>query len=459
MSYDLVIHGGRVVVPGIGEIDCDVAVAAGRVAALGVVDAVDAERVIDAGGHYVLPGIVDPHVHFANQRDYEEECLTETRAAVLGGVTTVGVMVLNFAESYHDFMPKLLDIIERQALADVFCHFGIFDASQVAELQDCAQAYGVRSFKFFMSGYPGICPAVDDGILFNGFREIAALGPDAIACIHAENGAIVAAAKAELQATVPDGGLAEWTHAHPPLAEELAIQTGARLAAAAGTRLYVVHVSSAEGLACGTELKAKGADLILETTSPYLCVDTTDEMGLLMKMVPPVRDPMNREALWQGVDSGAIDVIGTDNTARDRAAKAPEKGLHGSGVGLPCVGVHLPSLLHFGYHERGLSLERLVTLAAKRPAEIFGLYPRKGTICVGGDADLVLVDTSLERTVDSSEMGSYADYYVLEGRTLRGWPVATIKGGQVIVEDHRLLAEPGTGSYLERTPNYEGANR
>src|SRR5207302_4931130 len=116
---------------------------------------------------------------------------TETRAAVLGGVTTVGVMVLNFAESYHDFMPKLLEIIERQALADVFCHFGIFDAGQVAELQDCAHAYGVRSFKFFMSGYPGICPAVDDGILFNGFREIAALGPDAIACVHAENGAVV----------------------------------------------------------------------------------------------------------------------------------------------------------------------------------------------------------------------------------------------------------------------------
>jgi dihydropyrimidinase len=458
MSYDLVIRGGRVVVPGTGELDCDVAMTDGRIAAVGAVDALDAERVIDAAGHYVLPGIVDPHVHFANHRDYEEECLTETRAAVLGGVTTVGVMLLNFATSYHDFMPTLLDIISRQALADVFCHFGIFDSEQVAELQSSAKAYGVRSFKFFMSGYPGICPAVDDGVLYNGFRQVAALGPDAIACVHAENGAVVAAAKAELVATVPEGGLAEWTRAHPPLAEALAILTAAELSRAAGARLYVVHLSSAEGLECGKELKAKGADIILETTSPYLCVDTEDELGLLMKMVPPVRDPANREALWQGVESGTIDLIGTDNTARDREAKAPEKGLHGSGVGLPAVGVHLPALLHFGHHGRGMTLERLVTLAAQRPAQIFGLYPRKGTICVGGDADVVLVDTSLERTVASAEMGSYADYYVLEGRTLRGWPVATIKGGQVIVEDHRLLAEPGSGRYLERTPNYEGAN-
>jgi dihydroorotase-like cyclic amidohydrolase len=154
-----------------------------------------------------------------------------------------------------------------------------------------------------------------------------------------------------------------------------------------------------------------------------------------------------------------IDVLGTDNTARDRAGKAPESGLHGSGPGLPCVGVHLPSLLHFGHHQRGMTLERLVTLIAKRPAEIFGLYPRKGTICVGGDADLVLVDTTLERTVDSAEMGSYADYYVLEGRTLRGWPVATIKSGDLIVDDRRLLAKPGIGRYLERTRTYEGANR
>jgi dihydropyrimidinase len=231
----------------------------------------------------------------------------------------------------------------------------------------------------------------------------------------------------------------------------MAITTAERLARAAGVPLYVVHISSGDGLARAAALKAKGSRIYLETTSPYLSVTTEDDIGLLAKMVPPVRDPATRAALWDGVISGAVDVIGTDNTARSSAGKAPEKGLHGTGVGLPAIGTHLAAVLHHGHHERGVPLERLAECVAQRPAQIFGIYPRKGTICVGADADLTIVDTALTRTVDPGELGSYADFTPLQGAELTGWPVATIKAGELLVEQHKLLTGPGRAQYLERT--------
>jgi dihydroorotase-like cyclic amidohydrolase len=448
--HDLVIQNGRVVIPGIGVVPCDIGIAEGKIATLGSVDHQSAKRSIDAAGYHVLPGVVDPHVHFGNQLTFEEECLTETRAAILGGVTTVGVMLLNFGEPYDQYMDMVQAAVAQNAFTDVFVHPGIFNRDQAEAIPEYAEAYGVRSFKFFMSGFPGICPAVDDAILLRGFQQVARVGPDAVACVHAENGSLVAAARSELERTVPEGGLAEWMRAHPPLAEEMAITTAERLARAAGVPLYVVHISSSDGLARAASLKAQGSRIYLETTSPYLSVTTEDDIGLLAKMVPPVRDPATRSALWEGVISGALDVIGTDNTARSSDSKAPEKGLHGAGVGLPCIGTHLSAVLHHGHHERGVPLDRVADLMARRPAQIFRLYPRKGTIAVGSDADLAIVDTAKRRTVEPSEMGSYADFTPLQGKELTGWPVATIKAGEVLVEDHKLMSEPGRAEYLAR---------
>jgi dihydropyrimidinase len=446
--HELVIQNGRVVVPGVGVVSCDVGIADGRVAALGSLDPQSATRTIDADGHHIFPGVVDPHVHFGNQLSFEEECLTETRAAVLGGVTTVGVMLLNFGEPYDQYMDMVQAAVAQNAFTDVFVHPGIFNHMQAEAIPEYADAYGVRSFKFFMSGFPGICPAVDDAVLFRGFQQVARVGPDAVACVHAENGSLVAAARSELERTVRAGGLSDWMRAHPPLAEEMAITTAERLARAAGVPLYVVHISSTDGLARAAALKAQGSRIYLETTSPYLSVTTADDIGLLAKMVPPVRDPATRAALWDGVISGAVDTIGTDNTARSSDSKAPEKGLHGAGVGLPAIGTHLAAVLHYGHHERGVSLERLAQCVAQRPAQIFGVYPQKGTICVGADADLTIIDTTLKRVVDPSELGSYADFTPLQGKELTGWPVATIKAGELLVEDHKLLADPGRAQYL-----------
>ena len=191
--------------------------------------------------------------------------------------------------------------------------------------------------------------------------------------------------------------------------------------------------------------------MFVETTSAYLSLDKDDPSGLLAKMLPPIKDASDREALWEAVKDGTINSIGTDNVSLNREIKGAEKGMLNAMPGYAVLQTHLPVLLHEGVNKRGVSLERLVELTSKGPAEIYGLYPKKGTIAVGSDADLVIVDLEKEQTVDESKLYSFSDFSIYNGRTLKGWPVMTVKAGEVVVEDGEVMAEPGIGSYLRRS--------
>ena len=452
-KLDLVVRHGTLVTPGIGRVRADVGIAGGRIAALGEDLAGPAEETLDARGKVVLPGVVDPHVHIGNQLAFEEEAHTETRAAVLGGVTTIGVFLRRIEDSYLDHLPAFRKTIEERSFVDALFHLQIFTEQQLAEIPRAAAEHGVRSFKFYMSGIPNIVPSIKDDFLYEGFRRVAALGPGAIACVHCENGCLIDHAREELKRK-PDGTLADWEEAHPPEAEALAIQTAAYLAGRAGAHLYVVHLSSAEGLEVVRACRRAGARFTVETTSPYLGLTSDDENGFLAKMVPPIRSARNGDALWEGLRDGSINLLGTDNTSRTRAAKRPEAGLHDSRPGLPVVGTHLPALLHFGYNLRGVPIELLVDRACRAPAETYGVYPRKGTIAVGSDADLVVVDLDLERVVDAGYLQGMSDFSPFEGKRLRGWPVATVKGGRVVARDGEIVGKP-SGRYLPRYPASE----
>src|SRR5271166_6626266 len=186
----------------------------------------------------------------------------------------------------------------------------------------------------------------------------------------------------------------------------------------------------------------------VETTTPYLGINSSDPNGFLAKMVPPVRTPEHQTALWQGVLEGSVNTVGTDNTSRTRATKQPGAGLHGARPGLPALGTHLPALLHYG-RLRGVPLELLIDRATRAPAKIYGIYPQKGTIAVGSDADLAIVDLDLERVVRAEDLQGMSDFSPFEGKTLRGWPVATIKGGKLAARNGEIVGEP-TGRYLPR---------
>lgn len=446
-TYSLVVKGGTLVIPGVGRVAADVGISEGKIVCIGDDLAGKAEEVLDAKGKVVLPGIFDPHAHIGNERTFEEEAETETRAAILGGVTTIGIFLRSLEDSYLLHLPAFRRAMDERSYVDSVFHPQIFTEEQIAEIPLYAEKFGIRSFKFYMSGMPGIVKSVTDDVLLTGFQTVAALGPDAIACVHCETGALIDQARKKLREK-KEGTLADWELAHPADAEGLAIQTALYLARIAGAHLYVVHLSSRQGLEVVRNARRQGLQFTVETTTPYLGIASDDPNGFLAKMVPPVRTRDHHDALWQGMLEGCINTVGTDNTSRCRATKNPEGGLHGSRPGLPVLGTHLPALLHYG-RLRGVPLEILVDRATRAPAKVYGIYPRKGTIAVGSDADLAIVDLDLERVVRAEDLKGMSDFSPFEGKQLRGWPVATIKGGQIVARDGEIVGKP-TGRYLPR---------
>ncbi|MBI3078610.1 MAG: amidohydrolase family protein [Deltaproteobacteria bacterium] len=452
---DLSITGGTLVIPGVGVQRAGLAVDRGRVMAIGAEGTLPAaRRTVEASGLHVFPGFIDPHVHLGQVLGFEKELRTESRSALAGGITTLGIHVRKLQGSYLPEMEATIKAVEAQASTDVFYHLQLFTPEQVAEVPQYARAFGVTSFKAYMCGMAGFTTSVDDGLLLEAFQAVRTLGDEAILAVHCENEPLVNDALARLRQTKPEGGtLADWAESHPAIAEEEAIIRAAFLAAQAGARLYVVHLNTRLGVERLRRIRREQPGIYVETTSPYLSVTRHDPIGLLGKMVLPLRDTEDVEALWAGVRDDVIDTFGTDNTGRPRAGKQPEKGMWEARTGYPVLGTHVPVLLHEGYHRRGIPLVKLAEKGALNPARIFGLYPRKGTIAVGGDADLVLVDLEREEVVDPSVLHSFTDWSLWEGKRLKGWPVMTVRGGVVAAEGHRLLVEPGGVTYLRRAPS------
>jgi dihydropyrimidinase len=449
-KLDLIVRNGTLVIPGVGQLNADIGIAGDKIALIGGNLTQPAEEVYDAAGRTVLPGIFDPHIHIGNEQSFESEAETETRAAILGGVTTVGIFLRSLEDSYFQHLPAFRLAMDERSYVDSVFHPQIFTEQQIEEIPGYAEQFGIRSFKFYMSGIPGIVKSVSDDVLLHGFRTVASLGSDAVACVHCETGALVDRARNELKARKPEGTLIDWEDAHPAVAEALSIQTATYLARIAGAHLYVVHLSSRQGLEVVRAARRAGMRFTVETTTPYLGINSSDPNGFLAKMVPPVRTPEHQAALWEGMLEGSINTVGTDNTSRALATKKPEAGLHGSRPGLPALGTHLPALLHYG-RERGVPLEILIERATRSPARVYGIYPKKGTIAVGTDADLVVVDLDQERVVRAHDLQGMSDFSPFEGKRLRGWPVATIKGGKIVARDGKIVAEPN-GRYLPRKP-------
>src|SRR5262252_2704546 len=231
--FDLIVRNGTLVIPGVGQVKADVGIVGDKIAVIADNLKDPGAETYDATGRTVLPGIFDPHIHIGNEQSYESEAETETRAAILGGVTTVGIFLRSLEDSYFDHLPAFCKAMDERSYVDSVFHPQIFTAQQIEEIPGYADEFGIRSFKFYMSGMPGIVKSVTDDVLLEGFRKVASLGPDAVACVHCETGALIDRARAELTKK-KEGTLADWEHAHPAPAEALAIQTAVYLARIAG---------------------------------------------------------------------------------------------------------------------------------------------------------------------------------------------------------------------------------
>lgn len=433
MQADLVFHSGRVVTHA-GEWFGGVAVAGGQIVATGTRGALPpGRREVDLEGRVLMPGVIDPHCHLGVNYTYDEDMRTETAAAAGGGVTTALLFIRNPEGSYIPFYRDRRSRGEQHAAIDFGFHFGIQREEHIAEIPRVAAETGVQSFKCHMGyeqGNPIGIVSSTDAWVYGAMRQAAAL-PSGVVSVHCENTELAAMLKKEMMATGRQD-LPAYTESRPAFVEEEAITRVIGLSELTGCPLYIVHTSVGAGPGMAAAARARGVDVTMETCPHYLLRTAHDpDLGPTAKISPPLRDTEQQQGLWGGVLNGSIDTLGTDHvpftkTGGDLWSEKP---------GVVSFPWELPLMLHFGVHERGLPLAQLSRLNAFNPAKRFGLLPRKGTIAVGADADLVVVDLDEERVV---RHGSGKGTCLYEGWTLRGWPVMTVSRGRVVYEDGQL---------------------
>ncbi len=420
------------------------------------------ERVLEGEGLLALPGGIDPHVHLSPSADPPEEqedfCDNYTHgstAALAGGVTTVGVMVFPVGSVGAGILPS----IERharsaaaQSMVDVMLHPVSFsaDSAALAAIEPLARM-GHTSLKIFAvtRDYERDESAFKELIRRAGSQRMLTL-------LHCERHSVNRAEIDRLMSS-GKGDLRHYAESSPVRSEVEAIRGGIEIAEGTGSPIYVVHLSSAAGLAECTKARERGVPIYVETRPMYLYHTRAvyeREDGPLFIGQPPLREEADVAALWEGIERGDIDTIGSDHAPFTAAVKLdPTATVDKYSAGTPGLQMMLPMLYSEGVATGRISLDRFVALTSTRAARLFGLYPRKGVLRAGSDADISLWDPNLRRRVERSMIRSRAGYDINEGREVQGWPVTVIRRGEVVLRDDKVVAEPGSGLVLARGPH------
>jgi dihydropyrimidinase len=454
----VLIKGGRVITAA-DDYVADVFVEDERISLIGETLDVTADRVIDAAGKYVLPGGVDPHTHldmpFGGTVTIDDVESGQT-AAAFGGTTTHVDFIIQpkgstFAEAIDEWRAKA----NGKQVIDMGYHMAVTDLKEGGTLEELATLpdQGITSYKLFMA-YKGAI-MVDDETLFRVMQVAARTG--ALVMVHAEHGDAIDVLVRE---ALERGETAPRYHAltRPPETEGEATNRAIQLARVAGCKLYVVHVSCAESVEPIQIAREKGWDVWGETCTQYFFVDYTflerpNFEGAKYVYTPPPRDKANQDVLWTAVKNDVLSVVSTDHCAflwdgqkslgRDDFSKIPN--------GAPGLENRIQMIHEFGVRGRRISLNRMVELLSTNPAKYFGLYPRKGTIAVGSDADIVVFDPERRVTISSATDHSKSDYNLYEGTEVTGTPEIVLLRGNVLVEGDELVAQPGIGQYIARS--------
>jgi len=453
----LLIKGGRIVTAA-DDYVADVFVDDERISLIGEDLDVAADRVIDAAGKYVLPGCVDPHTHldmpFGGTVTIDDVESGQISAAFGGTTCHVDFIIqpqgATFAAAFDEWRSKA----NGKQVIDMGYHMAITDLDNGGTLEELASLpdQGITSYKLFMA-YKGAL-MVDDATLYRAMEVAAKSG--ALVMVHAENGDVVDILVRE---ALEGGNTAPLYHAltRPPEAEGEATNRAIQLAHLAGAPLYVVHVTCREAVEPIARAREAGWEVWGETCTQYFFnslddISKPDFEGAKYVYSPPVRDKANWDILWNAVRGDALSVISTDHCAflwdgqktlgKDDFSKIPNGG--------PGLEDRLKMIHHFGVNEGKITLNRMVELLATNPAKLFGLYPRKGTVAVGSDADLVIFDPSRRVTISASTHHSKSDYNLYEGTEVTGAPDVVLLRGNVLVENDELVASPGIGQFVKR---------
>jgi dihydropyrimidinase len=443
MNQKIRIDGGTLVTPR-GQVEASILIEEGKISAIGTESGISsADRVIDASGKYVLPGLVDPHVHFRYlDTPIDESFQLLTRSAAAGGVTTIIPFIASL-EKIGESLEVFKQLYEFAAYVDCSFHAIIFKREQIYEVSDLMEK-GVNSFKFLLP-YKGTeaiqgVGDIDEGLIFLGMREIANAG--GVAMVHCESPDIFFRLRDELQA----GNLADihWHDARPNECEAQGIATISHLAKLTRCPLYIVHVSIREGGDLIRRARADGVRVWAETCPQYLVLTRFDTDKIWGKVNPPLRAIEDTEHLWSELAKGTIDCVGSDHCPLSPGEKAE---FWTAKPGMPGVETMLPVMLDRGVNSGRITLERLVQVCCENPARIFGLFPTKGALHVGSDADIVIVDLERKRMLDLKKMHDVYSYCAYDGWEIKGWPVLTMVRGRVIMEESKIVGESGYGRF------------
>ncbi len=469
---DLVVRGGEIVTPGHRGVG-DVGVRDGRIAQLG--GAMTGQDELDAHGLLVVPGGIDAHVHLVcaalavalGQQELTQQELTQQEpfwvddfwsgslAAIAGGVTTIGNMTFALpGESMTAAIAREMAGATAEAAVDWFLHpvlTGLGDdvAAQVAALA----ADGHTSVKVFLSdpefaaGTPGLADAV-----------AAAGRAGSLTLVHCEDAGILTRTGQDLIGS-GRGALRNFPDARPVSAEVEAVDQAIGLARQTGAPIYIVHLSSAAALDRCQQARAAGLPVYVETRPLYLHL-TRERFGEADagKYVgaPPLRDKSDRDALWRGLAAGEVDTVCSDHAPWTLAAKLdPALDVVTARQGVADLETLMPMLFSEGVLPGRISLDKFVELTSANAARLFGLYPRKGAIAVGSDADLALWDPAEHKVIDGTRMQSRAGYSVYDGWTVQGWPRYVIRRGQIVLANGSVTAQPGQGQWVRRDEQHK----
>ncbi len=450
MKPDLYLHNGTVVTEE-GVFQGGVAVTGGRISrVVEGTSSLEARNTIDLRGKWLLPGLVDGHVHFNEPgREEWERYRTGTKAAAAGGVTTILDMPLNSTPPTINVteLNRKRAAVHTEAVVD-YAHWGGLVDDNLADLRALHDA-GVVGLKAFMISGPDF-PRVDDDLIYAGMEQVRQLGN--LVAIHSENEYVTAFLARRLQTAGRRDRLA-WPESRPPFQELEAIKRALFWAEVTGARLHIVHVSIAEGIRAARQAKQEGVTVTVETCPQYLMLDLDDyeRIGPRAKCAPPIRSRAQMEALWECVLAGQIDTIGSDHspcTVQDKAIG--DTDIWQAWGGISGIQTMLPGLLTEGVHKRGLALSRLTRMVSANPARIFGLYPRKGTIRPGSDADLIVVDPDKSWRLAAEDLHYRNRHSAFTGFQFQGSVEQTFVRGVSVCEQGTIKVEPGFGQLLKR---------
>ncbi len=448
MQSDLIIRNGQAVLPS-GIAHADIAVRDGRIAAIfnpSTETFGDTKLEIDAQGKFILPGVVDAHVHFNDPGLPErEDMATGTAAAAAGGTTTVVDMPLSgkpVVTSLESLELKKRAAQERSRVD--YALWGGLVNDNVAGMEAMSKA-GAIAFKAFTCFAGDDFPWATPEALFRGMKEAARLGLPI--GVHCEDQALTASFEAEARR---DGRVSvrSFLDAHSPLTEELATDAVLGMAKATGARVHICHATLPQIVDRVVRARNEGVGATVETCPHYLLFAEEDleRLGGVLKCTPPVRTRTDVERMWERVFDGSIDLIGSDHSPSTLSQKSPGGGsFWDAWGGVQGVQTMLPALFSEGVLKRGLPLTRLVELLSTNPARLFGLYPRKGAIRVGSDADLVLFDPDRKWTVTPETLHHRNKHTPYRGMTFTGSVTLTLSRGAVVFEDGRVIGEQGRG--------------